>query len=381
MSGQAAETWYAPAQRTSPRTLDREVSLVTNHPVVDALLLAVDGVLAVLDDNRQIIAVNRTFLDLTGMLDVTEALGLRVGEALDCTHAHDEVHGCGTSRACASCGAVNAFLTAQQTDAPAEKTCALQTGTAADTTDLSLRVRVSPLHIEGLRCYVVLCQDVSRGHRLANLERIFLHDLNNVLQGLRVTSEMLAVESDPRESRSMGRHARRMVEHLTREITLQRTLLSDERGLLVTDRSQVALAHIQAELGRVFHLHPASRGRNLVVERESWNTWIHTDSWVLVRVLTNLVLNALEAGGPGDRVEVRTTVDAEEVVFTVWNRQAIPAELQPRIFQRNFSSKDGEGRGLGTYSARLLTETMLEGRIDFTSDDTAGTSFHVRLPH
>ena len=40
----------------------------------------------------------------------------------------------------------------------------------------------------------------------------------------------------------------------------------------------------------------------------------------------------------------------------------------------------GQGRGLGTYSIKLLTERYLKGKVDFTSDATAGTTFRVWYP-
>ena len=380
MNGNAAESWYAPAQRSSPATLGHEVVLLTNNPVTDALLMSVDGTLAILDDNRQIVAVNQTFLDTVGLLDVSELLGLRPGEALSCIHAHKEPAGCGTSRACSSCGAVNAILAAQRENVPAERTCVLQIRAGSTTGDLVLRVRACPLVVEGERFILLFCQDVSRAQRLANLERVFLHDINNILQGLRVTSEMLAVETDLGESRTMGRHTGKLVQHLAREVELQRSLLSDDSGRLSVIRDHVPLAHVQAELGRLFSFHPAARDRQLAIDRDCWNTWIRTDIWVLVRILSNLVLNALEATPPGDRVEVRTTENEDHVTFTVWNRTAIPPEFQPRIFQRNFSSKADSGRGLGTYSAKLLGETLLEARVTFESTVESGTAFHVRLP-
>jgi sensor histidine kinase regulating citrate/malate metabolism len=51
-----------------------------------------------------------------------------------------------------------------------------------------------------------------------------------------------------------------------------------------------------------------------------------------------------------------------------------------RIFQRNYSTKSDSGRGLGTYSMKLFGETYLGGKVDFTSSESEGTTFHLRLP-
>jgi signal transduction histidine kinase len=53
-------------------------------------------------------------------------------------------------------------------------------------------------------------------------------------------------------------------------------------------------------------------------------------------------------------------------------------EVQRQLFQRSFSTK-GIGRGLGTYSIRLLTENYLKGKVSFISNETEGTVFSIEL--
>ena len=40
----------------------------------------------------------------------------------------------------------------------------------------------------------------------------------------------------------------------------------------------------------------------------------------------------------------------------------------------------GAGRGIGTYSIRLLGERYLGGRVSFDSTPEAGTTFRIHLP-
>jgi sensor histidine kinase regulating citrate/malate metabolism len=57
----------------------------------------------------------------------------------------------------------------------------------------------------------------------------------------------------------------------------------------------------------------------------------------------------------------------------------IPRETQLQIFHRSFSTK-GEGRGIGLYSVKLMTERYLKGTVNFISDDSSGTTFTVTYP-
>ena len=70
--------------------------------------------------------------------------------------------------------------------------------------------------------------------------------------------------------------------------------------------------------------------------------------------------------------------DDEWVTFWVHNPGFMPREVQLQLFKRSFTTK-GAGRGLGTYSMKLLTERYLKGQISFTSTEADGTTFEIRL--
>lgn len=57
----------------------------------------------------------------------------------------------------------------------------------------------------------------------------------------------------------------------------------------------------------------------------------------------------------------------------------MPSTVQNQVFQRSFSTK-GAGRGLGTFSIRLLTENYLGGEVGFTSTAGSGTVFRAAYP-
>ena len=65
-------------------------------------------------------------------------------------------------------------------------------------------------------------------------------------------------------------------------------------------------------------------------------------------------------------------------IFAVHNDAVIPAKQQQRIFIYGNSSK-GEGRGLGTYSMKLIGETYLHGRVWFKSEEGFGTEFYFEI--
>ena len=61
------------------------------------------------------------------------------------------------------------------------------------------------------------------------------------------------------------------------------------------------------------------------------------------------------------------------------NPDVMPQVTQLQVFNRSFSTK-GAGRGIGTYSIRLLGERYLGGRVSFDSTEAEGTTFRIHLP-
>ena len=58
----------------------------------------------------------------------------------------------------------------------------------------------------------------------------------------------------------------------------------------------------------------------------------------------------------------------------------MPEAVRHQLFQRSFSTREGRGRGIGSYSVKLLTEKYLRGDVSFVSREPEGTTFFVALP-
>jgi len=104
-----------------------------------------------------------------------------------------------------------------------------------------------------------------------------------------------------------------------------------------------------------------------------------TDKPLLRRIIGNMVLNALEASKSGDIVSIWVHCQAERVRISVTNQGEMSVEVQLHLFKRSFSTKEKEGRGLGTYSMKLFGERYLGGVVGFYSNNGI-TTFFIELP-
>ncbi len=371
------DTYFAPAERAGKKELLGEIETVNKNPVMSGLLHSISGLLAILDEHRQIIAINDSFLKKLGIKDPSEALGLRPGEALQCIHAHEKPAGCGTTKFCSTCGAAIAIVSSLSQDKPAERTCALATNRGGRTVDIALLVKSHPIKIDGTKFLLLFLQDITIQQQRAALERTFFHDVNNILSGLLGASEMLSLENDQAD---LVRIIRQSSLRLKKEVEIQRCLSQSESCTYHPLRHETTTGQILEELKSFFLNHPVTRNKKIVFPASVTDLPFNTDMSLLFRILCNMITNALESTEENGTVKVWLEHDDNSLSFCVWNRQPIPQNIARRIFQRNFTTKDGAGRGVGTYSMKLFGEQILGGQVSFTTSQEGGTVFRFSLP-
>ena len=115
---------------------------------------------------------------------------------------------------------------------------------------------------------------------------------------------------------------------------------------------------------------------------------IRADESLLRRMILNLLDNAIKYTPEGGRVTVTCRRTADEYVLSITDTGGgIPADLQPRIFERFFradkarsrSENDGGGAGLGLSISRWIAEAH-HGRLELTRSDSSGSTFTAYLP-
>ncbi|MFP5222028.1 MAG: MASE3 domain-containing protein [Acidobacteriota bacterium] len=96
-------------------------------------------------------------------------------------------------------------------------------------------------------------------------------------------------------------------------------------------------------------------------------------------MLGNLLENAIQASPPDAAVTVALQRQDGQALISITNKGAVPHDIRARFFEKYATSGKSRGTGLGTYSARLIAET-LGGSIALDTSDPDGTTIHVTLP-
>jgi signal transduction histidine kinase len=371
------DTYFAPAQRTERRKFTNQVETISRNPIMDALLKVAEGILVVLNEDRQIVALNHAFLKGIGVKDAEKVLGLRLGETLHCVHAFEKPNGCGTTEYCLSCGAAVAMMAAIAEDKTQEQICALLSDKNGDITNTCLLIKAQPIRLEDTRWILIYARDITRQQFWINLERIFFHDINNVLTSIYGNVQLLEMKLS--ENGEVG-SLKTGIERIIREVEMQKSFsLHKQEGINILCKT-VSLGEILQEVRLIFTGHRSSLGKHVQEEWPQQEIVLYTDPILVSRILGNMIINAFESSGQNEIIHLKALITENQICFEVRNAGYIPSKIQKRIFQRHFSTKPGEGRGMGTYSMKLLGEKYLQGKVSFISSKEGGTVFTFCLP-
>jgi signal transduction histidine kinase len=379
MEVRTMKTYFASPLRSDSRELAYQIGIATHHPVVDGMIRMVGGLVAVLNEHRQIIALNQSMLDALGETSAKSLLGLRPGEAVGCRYADEMDAGCGTSEYCMTCGAAIAIVSSLGGNRPVQRNCAISVQRNGRSEELFFRVHAAPILVEGQTFVLLMLNDISEFQRMAAMQRVFFHDINNTITGLLQAGELLKQTGSGSNGNLPGTIAD-LTMRLCREVDLQRRLSQQTVSFSEIQAERISVEWIIGELERWIDFHPSHQDKVLQVQNGAPGLLLRTDPVLLLRVLGNMLVNAFEAATRCRTIRLNVTAYGGQVNFGVWNADVISPAVAIRIFQRNFTTKDESGRGLGTYTMKLIGEELLGGRVHFESSAVEGTTFFLTLP-
>ncbi len=242
-------------------------------------------------------------------------------------------------------------------------------------TDISDSKRLEELHLRAERLEAV-----------AELSSSLAHEIKNPLASIRSSVEQLA-----RSSRSNA-DEKFLANLIVRESDRLSRLLSeflDFSRVRVTECRPMDLHGVAEAAIRLVRQHPDCDGDVRIV-LEGGPTPMEGDEDLLHRVVSNLVLNAVQAAGKGAAVTVRTGpagphdlaggagIENPVALRVSDNGPGIPAELKGRLFEPFVTGRVG-GTGLGLAIVQRAVEAH-RGLVLVDSKPGSGTTFTVYFP-
>jgi heavy metal sensor kinase len=187
-----------------------------------------------------------------------------------------------------------------------------------------------------------------------------------------------------RESLSILRGEARRLKHIVEDLFTLARADAGQHPLMLTD---FYLDELVAECAR--NVRTLAGAKQLALHCETpREILIHADEALLRRMIMNLLDNAIKYTPSGGTVRIcGGEKDSEYSISISDTGPGIPAELQPRIFERFFradkvrarAESDGGGAGLGLSISQWIAGAH-GGRIELTQSDENGSTFAVFFP-
>jgi signal transduction histidine kinase len=110
---------------------------------------------------------------------------------------------------------------------------------------------------------------------------------------------------------------------------------------------------------------------------------ITADRTLIKLMLSNLIINAIEASPEGETIKVEMDVkkneEIEELILRIHNQGAVSENIRENFFEKFTTLGNHNGLGFGTYIARSVVRAH-NGSIDMETNEKEGTTLRVTLP-
>ncbi len=172
-------------------------------------------------------------------------------------------------------------------------------------------------------------------------------------------------------------------ERLSRLIAAPLDVSRIETGHFTLDRQLVDLPGLVRRV--VEEAQPALDRHTLELRAPDGGLVVEGDALRLEQVLQNLIQNAIKYSPEGGPVNVRVDERAGRAAISVSDKGiGVPAEAQPRLFQRffraaNLAGSSISGMGIGLYVVREIVSRH-GGTVDVASQEGEGSTFTISLP-
>lgn len=159
-------TEFAPAERCSDEELELQHLAWVDRDITELMGGAVPDLLMIVNESRQIVYTNEKYKNFWPYGKHSDWLGKRTGELLNCRHAFETDGGCGTTKFCRSCGAIQAILSSASGKKDIEE-CTIDRRDGQP--PLELRVWTTPVELNSRKYSVFVVHDISLEQEHARL--------------------------------------------------------------------------------------------------------------------------------------------------------------------------------------------------------------------
>ncbi len=219
-----------------------------------------------------------------------------------------------------------------------------------------------------------------------DVQRMMRHDLKCSLSSLMGLPQMLKQDSNlSDEQREIVGLIESTGLKINRMIDLSLDLFKMEKGTYEFLPQEVDVLHLIHQVIEQYQWHLTSKNltvKTMVNGQELFpgqRVYIQSEELLLYFLFCNLVINAIEASPQGEEIQIDIH-SCDPLIIRIHNKGVVPQVIRKNFFDKFKTSGKASGIGMGTYSAKLMAETMnYKIRMD-TSDKKGTTCISLFVP-
>ena len=209
------------------------------------------------------------------------------------------------------------------------------------------------------------------------MARQVAHEIKNPLTPMKLSVQLFDRKMDP-SNPNFQNDTKKFTSSMIEQIdTLSNiaSAFSDFAKMPSTKKEKIDLKRLVENTITLFH------GVNIKFESSLQPCTIYADKNEIIRILNNLLNNAIEAVPENKTAHINVSLESieEHAELKIQdNGNGIPKSLRKKIFNPKFTTKNS-GMGLGLAIVKRIIDD-LKGNIHFESTINSGTTFHIQIP-
>jgi len=201
------------------------------------------------------------------------------------------------------------------------------------------------------------------------------HDLRNPLQAIIYSLYLAKKELESSPNSNLGE----IFETINEQVDYMNKIVSDLQYYAKPIEPNLVETNLQELLDETFSTIRVPRGIEVSEKIEDDFSRFLVDPLLMKRILTNLIINALQAMGEKGQLKITASRKYDQAFISVRDTGiGIAEENLDKLFQPLFTTK-AKGQGLGLAVCKRLVEA-LEGNISVETGVGKGTTFTVKVP-
>ncbi len=262
-----------------------------------------------------------------------------------------------------------------------------------DGSKIALKILAKPISGMGKRLgAVIIYIDVTKEREVDQMKSDFIsfvsHQLSTPLTSVKWFGELLLSHDKSDLDNEQKEYVENMIYSTKGMIGLIRNLLDISRieaGQIVIQKNDTDLNELLKKV--LIDLEARAKAKNIKI---NWGPKeglpiVSVDTNLLRQVLQNLLSNAVKYTPIGGKVDLKLSVNNDELLVGVTDSGfGIPEDQQDKIFIKyfragNITKKEIDGSGLGLYLVKAIIDAS-GGKIWFESQEGKGSSFFFTIP-